>query len=167
MGGGRAMGWLAVLAACLAAGCAVGHQANGIPSTSEAYREADQGALRASPRVLGHDQTLTLTMPVPHPASLAIRDPDGRWFYLQDPAASVALVPPEAFARLRELALHPAEITGLVFVGGEPLTGLVFTKAGEYLIYLAENLETEPENTWSMQTTVHFGNDIRGPAPRD
>ena len=37
----------------------------------------------------------------------------------------------------------------------------VFTETGEYMIYLAKNLETEPENTVSYETTVFYFHEDR------
>ncbi len=127
-------------------------------TAKEQYSENEQGTLKCSPRILYRGQMLVLTMPVPHPSGLAIKDPDGNWFYLQDKTSSQTLIPHEQFAIARQLDLHSATTTGLRYVDGRPEKHPIFTKTGAYLTYFAENLETEPENTWFIEATVYFHN---------
>ncbi len=75
---------IAFLAIVTTAGCA-GSVVSAREHYSEIYSETAQGALRASPRVLGRHESFVLTLPSPHPKSVAIRAPNGDWFYFEDP----------------------------------------------------------------------------------
>ncbi len=89
-----------------------------------------------------------------HPGRMAIIDPDDRYFYIQDPESS-RLMEPAAFAKAREITID-ATLTGLYYDDGKARTGAVFTKSGAYTIYLADNLETEEENTNGLRLNLWF-----------
>lgn len=97
---------------------------------------------------------LTLRLSEKHPERMAIIDPDERYFYIQDPEVS-RLMEPTAFAQARELIIDAAQ-SGLCYVDGKARTGAVFTKSGVYVIYLADNLETEEENTDALRLNFWF-----------
>ncbi len=48
----------------------------------------------------------------------------------------------------------PSQLKGVVWKNGQRLVRKVFNTPGKYFIYLADNLETEPENTFSFEGTV-------------
>jgi hypothetical protein len=89
-----------------------------------------------------------------HPERMAIIDPAGRYFYIQDPGTS-KLMEATAFAKAREIRIDAA-LSGMYFVDGKARTGGVFTKSGVYTIYLADNLETEEENTDGLRLNFWF-----------
>ncbi len=146
---------LSMIAAALSlTGC--NHAPSTQPEIESNYPQEEQGALKSSPRVLYRGDTLTLTMPAQHPQGLAIKDPADDWYYIQDPSAATQLMGKEDFARLTQLELPTAELHALRWVEGRAETTKVFTQTGEYLIYMADNLETEPENTFHFMTTVYY-----------
>ncbi len=135
-------------------GCS--HDPSSQPEIGSNYPQEEQGALKSSPRVLYHGDTLTLAMPAHHPQGLAIKTPADDWYYLQDPTAASRLMAKEDFARLTRLEIPTAELQAIRWVGGRAEKAKVFTQTGEYLIYMADNLETEPENTFHFMTTVYY-----------
>lgn len=120
------------------------------------YPEEEQGPLRSTPRVFFRDDLVRVLMPSPHPERLAIMDPDGHWYYLQDQPLPNPLVPYDEFRDLDSFSFTPSELRAITFIDGEERRLPVFSVAGEYTICLAENLETEPENTLSFETTVYY-----------
>ena len=68
-------------------------------------------------------------------------------------------MPPDRFVEIGEVEIVPSELSAMSYVDGEARRSPVFHKTGEYLIYL--DLETEPENTVSFQTTVYYFDEDR------
>ena len=95
--------------------------------------------------------TITLTLPAKHPSKLSIRDPDGVWHLIHDNDEQVMLANFEISA---SVTIAVSNLTGVSWANGKKIEGLVFKKPGGYLIYLADNLETEPENTFSLSRQV-------------
>lgn len=54
----------------------------------------------------------------------------------------------------RQLRLPIASQQGIVMVDGSPSTVKVFTQPGHYQLLFADNLETEPDSTFSLQCAV-------------
>ena len=51
---------------------------------------------------------------------------------------------------------HGPSATGIKWVNGKPIRSRIFEILGEYEVILAENLETEPENTISYTQQITF-----------
>ena len=143
-----------VIAGLLLIGCSQDPSAQ--PEIESKYPQEEQGALKSSPRVLYRGDILTLTMPAQHPQGLAIKNPADDWYYIQDPTAPSQLMGKEDFSRLTHLVIPTAELEAVRWIGGRAEKAKVFTQTGEYLIYMADNLETEPENTFHFMATVYY-----------
>lgn len=99
---------------------------------------------------------LRIHLPKPHPKCLSIRSPEGEWYVLQDSSESIEVMPQVDFDSTTEMEFNIAELKGVSWKESEKVTERIFTISGNYLIYFADNLETEPENTYSLQETIHF-----------
>ncbi len=118
----------------------------------------DDGILKFNSKNLHKGDKLTITMPLPHPKELAIRVPNGRWYYLhlEYEGASEMLMRSEQFAALKQLEFDTQQLEARYWDNGKAMHGKVFTQTGNYLIYMADNLETEPENTLSFASIIHY-----------
>ncbi len=118
----------------------------------------DDGILQFNSKNLYKGDKLSITMPQPHPKELAIRTPDGRWFYLhlENEGVGETLMPSEQFASLQQLDFDTRQLEARYWNDGKPMHGKIFTQTGDYLIYMADNLETEPENTLSFASIIHY-----------
>ena len=65
---------------------------------------------------------------------------------------------PTDFMKATEIKLNVDKLKGIYWNPdtGKPKKVLVFTMKGKYLIWFADNLETEPENTFFLEETVFF-----------
>lgn len=124
---------------------------------AEKYPEDEQGPLKFTPRVLFLGDMLRVAVPEEHPRGLAIKDPAGNFYVLQDAdSPRPQLMAPGDFAKTRLFELDTLRIEGTVWADGKAMQERPFTKEGEYLIYMADDMETEPENTFSLMGTVYF-----------
>lgn len=119
---------------------------------------SDDGILKFNTKSLNKGETLIITMPVPHPKEMAIRAPDKRWYYIQveNEGAGEMLMPGTQFAALTKLEFDTSQLEARYWSDGKAMRGKVFTQTGEYLIYMADNLETEPENTLSFASIIRY-----------
>jgi hypothetical protein len=110
---------------------------------------AAAGMLSCSPTVLKSDSTLILRFKLPHPGELAIRAPDGTYYFLAyDPGAGIppGLTPiadKESFRKMSELALPVGRAMGSPWLYGRESNELIFKEPGVYMVTLAEVLETD------------------------
>jgi len=117
------------------------------------YPDSEQGDLKCFPRVFSSNSEITLKLPKEPPRNLAIRDPAGDWY---DVMGDEGFVKYSDFISGREIKLKANDVKGIIWVDGKNEVRNVFEKTGEYLLYMANNLETEPENTYFWKTTVFF-----------
>ncbi len=92
-----------------------------------------------------------------HCGDLAIQNPNGVWFVLQDAEDSIEVMPQDDFDSINVMEFEVSELKGVTWKDSKKVSDRVFTSQGSYLIYFSDNLETEPENTFSLQETVYFG----------
>ncbi|VAW81812.1 hypothetical protein MNBD_GAMMA12-2003 [hydrothermal vent metagenome] len=118
----------------------------------------DDGILKFNSKNLYKGDTLSITLPVPHPKELAIKAPNGTWFYLhvENEGATEMLMPKEKFAALKELDLDTGKLEARYWDDGKAMRGKVFAETGTYLIYMANNLETEPDNTLHFSSLIQY-----------
>lgn len=123
----------------------------------------DDGILQFNSKNLHKGDKLSIIIPQPHPKELAIKAPDGKWFYLQveNESGSDMLMPAEQFKVLSKLELDTRNFEARYWDDGKPMRGKVFTLTGDYLIYMADNLETEPENTLSFASVIRYTDTVR------
>jgi len=93
-------------------------------------------------------QKFQILLPKQHPSKMSIRDPGGIWHWVQDAEERITLMPDAEFRKATRIVVDTGKLHGLSWIDGRKSSGLVFRRPGEYLIYIANNLETEPENTF-------------------
>lgn len=108
------------------------------------------------PHHVTSSDTVTIHLPQTHPAKLAIEDPQHVWFTIQDIDSNIQFMSDKAFRQATTIRLRVSSITGVVWVNGKPQQKRVFVLPGKYTLYLADNLETEPENTFSFIQTLSY-----------
>ena len=99
---------------------------------------------------------LKIHLPENHPSSMSIRAPNNDWYIVQDSSSSVVYISQDKFDNSDLIEFDINTLEGVIWRAGTKTTEKVFNQEGEYLIYLANNLETEPENTFSMRTIVDY-----------
>ena len=99
---------------------------------------------------------LKISLPAIHPSSLSIRTPNNHWYIVQDSPSSILYLPQEKFDSAKIIEIDIDSLEGVVWKEGRKMREKIFQENGEYLIYLANNLETEPENTFSMQAIINY-----------
>jgi hypothetical protein len=121
-----------------------------VAQMNEAYQPSSP-MLSCRPRTLAPGGTLTLRFGFPHPGELAIRAPDGTWFFLvydpdeTRPAQFRPLIDKDAFRKLRELVIPSATAVGSPWVKRRDKNELIFPQPGEYQVELTEILETDAD----------------------
>ena len=116
----------------------------------------DSGANKFSiyPSEISLDQKITVKLPKQHPLKMSIRDPKGVWHWVQDAEEDILFLPYSDFKEATRITILPSQVRGVSWINGKRLDGLVFNHLGEYLVYIADNLETEPENTFHFMGKV-------------
>ena len=99
---------------------------------------------------------LRIKLPEKTPKSLSIKTPNGEWFVLQDHEASIETIPQAHFDSVNKLEFDTKKLKGTTWRESIKVTELIFKSSGTYLIYFANNLETETENTFSLQKTINY-----------
>jgi len=99
---------------------------------------------------------LRIYLPEEAPKNLAIQTPSGEWFVLQESEESIEIMPQARFESLKIMEFKIEKLKGVTWRESKRVTELVFKYPGDYLVYFADNLETEPENTFSLQETIGF-----------
>ena len=89
----------------------------------------------------------------PHPNHLLIYSPEGYVYYFMKTHREYAEV-----IFKKELVLDPLNFKGIRFDEntGEQIEEIVFTTPGKYILYFANNTETETENTFSLERSIIF-----------
>lgn len=101
------------------------------------------------------EERFQLVLPKEHPKGFSIKDPNGKWFVLQDKEAEIFLSGLD-FEKATNVLVNTRSLKGVVWEGGTRIEKNVFSIEGEYLLYLADNLETEMENTFSMSVIYNL-----------
>lgn len=113
-------------------------------------------ALQATPSHFSSGENVQLTFPKNHPNNLAIRNPSGIWYSIHNSDENVFILPSKEYKKITVLKLNTRVLDGVTWINGKKVKEKVFQKKGEYLIYMANNLETEPENTFHFMATVNL-----------
>lgn len=113
--------------------------------------------LEAAPLVciVKDDNTVVVEMKSPHPKQALVQRPDGTTVWLQayDELAHEQI---ENFESLEEWTIT-STTPGTVYVDGEPVAEPVIRGSGRYNLYIADNTETEPENTYFIECYFEIG----------
>lgn len=76
------------------------------------------------------------------------------FFYLNDPSAHARFTP--YTEHTRQLVLSIASQQALAFVDGVPARVKAFARPGTYAFHFMDNLETEPDSTYSLSCQVRI-----------
>lgn len=99
---------------------------------------------------------LKIFLPKNRPDNMSIMAPDGRWFVIQSAEDEIEAIPQIQFENSNTLEFKISELEGVFWDQGTKMKGLVFSDRGKYVVYFSDNLETEPENTFSFSKTVTY-----------
>jgi len=99
---------------------------------------------------------LKIHLPENRPKNLSIMNPSGKWFIIQSSDDSIEYMPQNKFAKEYTIEFRISKLEGVTWREGKKYLEPVFTEYGEYLIYFADNLETEPENTFNFSKRIHY-----------
>lgn len=118
-------------------------------------KESGNGLAVSKSNVSATD-TIMINFPKKHPAKLAIRDPKDMWFVLHEPGVTTKLMTARQFSQATSLKLKVGDVSRVTWIDGKKTEKKVFSVPGDYMIYMADNLETEPENTFYLTTTINY-----------
>lgn len=118
--------------------------------------KVNKSRLVISPNVVTANDVLVISFPRQHPQKMSIKSPSGEWFVVHEKSEKVYFLPQDEFSCATSAQKKVAEITGVKWIDGKRVIGPVFNEPGEYLVYMADNLETEPENTFYLTGTVVY-----------
>lgn len=113
-------------------------------------------AIQANPEIFKQNDLLVLKFPQHHPENLSIKTPENVWYSIQSSDDKAILMAPEKYRQATELKININELEGVAWKNGVKVKEKVFSEQGEYLIYMADNMETEPENTFHFMKRVHL-----------
>lgn len=111
-------------------------------------------ALQVSPKSISTGENFLLTFPKLHPKHLSFRSPSGKWYSVQNNDEGVFIVSIKEYNSATELKVKSKTLMGVTWVKGKKVKEKVFQEYGEYLVYMANNIETEPENTFHFSTSI-------------
>jgi hypothetical protein len=134
-------------------------QDRGKTDSSDKYKLSEKSAVGSSfdcsPDTLYPGGRFTIYLPTSHHfRELAIEGPRKEFYYLQF-APAILLMPVEEFQKAGKIDI-PQDITGLIYLDGKPIKRQVFTETGKYTVIIADNLETEFENSTNISCSVIF-----------
>ncbi|KGJ91914.1 hypothetical protein [Colwellia psychrerythraea] len=107
-----------------------------------------------TPTELTINDDLTINLPKLRPKNLAIVDSNGQFFIIQSVEAGVLMMPEEEFSLMKVLEIPIKNTKGTIWINGQKSEQVIFEKAGKYKVYFADNLETEPENTFNFSAHI-------------
>lgn len=136
----------AVLALALLAGC----------STLQPTAEQQIAIFYAAPTEFARGSLVTLHYPAKHPRFFAIQTPTQHWYFVQSKDDDIELLPAADFAKSTQLVLDTNKLKGVIWHNGKRREKLIFTKAGDYTLYLTDDFEAE--TAFSLTTIVTMTN---------
>lgn len=104
-----------------------------------------------------NESTVMVTMKIPHPNHALVYRPSGETVWLQTSSEYIHKQVPN-FSELKIWVIS-SESKGTVWVNGKATVQPIIKGKGEYHLYIAENLETEPENTYSIECYFVIGDE--------
>ena len=95
------------------------------------------------------NNTVVVTMTVPHPKEALVQRPTGEtvWLQADDELAHKQI---ENFESLEKWTITSTTL-GTVFIDGIPKTEPIIKEKGRYHLYIADNTETERDNTYFIE----------------
>jgi hypothetical protein len=101
------------------------------------------------------ESTIVVTMNTPHPNHALVHRPDGETVWLQTSSEFVHKQIPN-FSELNNWVIS-SESKGTVWVDGKATVQPIIMGKGKYHLYVAENTETERENTYFIECYFVIG----------
>lgn len=122
----------------------------------EHIQTKSESTLVIRPSMVTANDVITISFPRNHPKKMSIRSPSNEWYVVHEKSERIYLLPKNLFSKATSVQKKVPEIKGVKWVDGKRVVGPVFNEPGEYLLYMADNLETEPENTFHLMNTVIY-----------
>ncbi len=85
--------------------------------------------------------TIKIELPKKHPKNLAVFSPSGQFYILHSQDDGVNIMQYQAFEEAKLIEINISKAKGLTWVDGKESNQHVFKEVGEYMIYMADNLE--------------------------
>lgn len=117
---------------------------------------ATEPVLVIKPKVVTANDVITISFPRNHPKKMSIRSPSHEWYVVHEKAEKIYLLPKNSASKITSVQKKVSEINGVKWVDGNRVVGPVFKEPGEYMFYMADNLETGPDNTFHLMNTVTY-----------
>ena len=105
---------------------------------------------------ISEDQEFSIMLPAGHPQKMAIFTPNSRFYILHSQEQGISLWDGSEPAEAKTVKINPRTLAGVTWLEGVRTSALVFRAKGVYRFYLADNLETEPENSNSRSIEVTY-----------
>lgn len=94
-------------------------------------------------------KSVVVRMVAPHPKEVIVNRPDGETVWVQMADGLLHKQIPD-FENLEQWIID-SETVGTVYIDGRPEIQPIIKDRGRYNLYIAENVETEPENTFFIE----------------
>jgi len=101
---------------------------------------------------------LKVNLPKIRPENMSIMSPNGTLYIIQSKADSIETISNKNFMKNKSIEFEIPNLMGITWKKGKKIKEKVFIDSGEYIIYFANNLETEPENTFNFSEKVIYEN---------
>jgi hypothetical protein len=134
--------------------------------------EVPVGKMKLSTEVLYRGDVLEVKFSTPHGANLAIKDPNGKFFYVVFPATDAApklvpLVDSKKFVRLNYLRILTDQLKADPYTYGVHENQPVFTKSGTYTLIMGHNLHIDDESELAIVKVKYHHKARPATAPQD
>jgi hypothetical protein len=103
------------------------------------------------------ESTVIVTMEIPHPNHALVYRPSGETVWLQTSSEYIHKQVPN-FSEIKTWIIS-SESKGTVWVNGKATVQPIIKGKGKYHLYIAENIETEPENTYFIECYFVIGDE--------
>ena len=113
-------------------------------------------ALVIKPNEVSANDVITISFPKKRPKKMSVRSPSNEWYVVHETSGNMYLLPKKSTSKITSVRKKISEIIGVKWVDGKRVVEPVFKAPGEYMFYMADNLETEPDNTFHLMSTVTF-----------
>lgn len=137
------------------------HSTNGVKEdvTNDSFKVINKkiqiDSFYLSQDTLKESTEILVNLPDNHPKKVAIISESGEYYYLQDEPEINYLGSETSFDSIHEFILKQDQ-KGIVFRDGKKVETAIFLKQGLFRLIVADNLETEPENTNYLEEKIYF-----------
>lgn len=120
-----------------------------------AERVAESVLVIKPPKFTASD-VVTIAFPRNRPKKMSIRSPSNEWYVVHEKSEKIYFLPKNNASKITSVQKKASGIKGVKWVDGKRVVEPVFKEPGEYMFYMADNLETEPANTFHLMSTVTY-----------